>query len=194
MKFKTLILAGSLATVACAPLSLFAGSEAQAMEKPSISASQNVKIITVVEAIDYETRMVTLKGPEGNLRTIRAENTPNLEEVEVGDQVNVEFAQSLTIEVVTEPGAVPGQGTMMAKAVNTPDEAPGGMEVATTVITATVEEIDIETSTFKLKMPGGEIQSFEAANPENLKHAAVGDLVVATFTEAVAIYLAEIQE
>ena len=32
----------------------------------------------------------------------------------------------------------------------------------------------------------------ESVNPENLKAAAVGDVVIATHTEAVAIYLAEI--
>jgi hypothetical protein len=41
-------------------------------------------------------------------------------------------------------------------------------------------------------MPGGKIQEFEAMNPENLKKAAVGDLVVSTMTEAVAIYLVEV--
>lgn len=194
MKLKTLILSSLLAATLTAPYAVFAGSESEAMDKPSISATQTVKIVTHVEAIDYETRMVTLKGPEGNLKTIKAENTPNLEEVEVGDQVNVEYAQNLSIEVVTEPGAVPGQGTMAAKAVNTPEEAPGGMEVITTVTTATVEEINLETNTFKLKMPDDSIHEFEAVNPENLKRAAVGDLVVATYTEAVAIYLAEITE
>ena len=81
---------------------------------------------------------------------------------------------------------------MAATTVNAPDEAPGGMEMATTVTTAIVEEINIEANTFKLKMPGGEIREFTAQNPENLKAAAVGDVVIATHTEAVAIYLAEI--
>ena len=55
------------------------------------------------------------------------------------------------------------------------------------VVTATVEEINIEANTFKLKGPSGEIKEYEARNPENLKKAEVGDLVVITYTEAVAI-------
>ena len=175
MNSRNIILAGLLALSLAVPGFLFAGNEPAALEKPSISARQTVKIVTRVEAIDYETKRVTLKGPEGNLKTIKAEKT-----------------QNLSIEVVDGQGAQPGQGVMSASAVNTPDESPGGMEMTTTVTTATVEEIDLETNTFKLKLPSGEIQGFEAVNPENLKAASVGDLVVATHTEAVAIYLVEL--
>jgi hypothetical protein len=168
------------------------GHEAAAVEKPSISATQKVMLTTVVEAVDLNARTVTLKGPEGNLKTIKAERTPNLEQVQVGDQVNIEYVEHLSIEVFANDGTEPGQGVMSASAVNTPDEAPGGMEMVATVTTATVEEINIEANTFKLKLPGGEIKEFTARNPENLKKAEVGDLVVTTLTEAVAIYLAEV--
>ena len=169
------------------------GHAAAAVEKPSISATQKVMLTTVVEAVDLNARTVTLKGPEGNLKTIKAEKTPNLEQVQVGDQVNIEYVEHLSIEVFANDGTEPGQGVMSASAVNTPDEAPGGMEMVATVTTATVEEINIEANTFKLKLPGGEIKEFTARNPENLKKAEVGDLVVTTLTEAVAIYLAEVK-
>ena len=55
------------------------------------------------------------------------------------------------------------------------------------MITATVEEINLENNTFKLKGPSGEVQEYVARDPENLKKAEVGDLVVITYTEAVAI-------
>ena len=192
MKFRIAILAAALALGLAVPALLLAAERAAEAEKPSISATQKIQIVTVVEAIDYETRMVTLKGPEGNLRTIRAENTPNLEEVQVGDQVNVEYLQNVTIEVFAGDGAEPSEGVLSAKAVNAPDEAPGGMEMTTHVITATVAAINLEANTFKLNMPSGEVREFTARDPENLKRAEVGDLVVATYTEAVAIYLAEV--
>jgi hypothetical protein len=59
------------------------------------------------------------------------------------------------------------------------------------VVTATVEEINIELNTFKLKGPDGVINEYTARNPENLKRAAVGDLVVMTVTSAVAIVVEE---
>ena len=131
---------------------------------------------------------------EGKYETGIARNTPNLEEVKVGDQVNVEYVRNLTVDVFANDGTEPSEGLMTATAVNTPDQAPGGMEMTTRVITATVAEINLEANTFKLNMPGGEVREFTARNPENLKRAKVGDLVVITFTEAVAAYLAEVTE
>ena len=192
MKFRIAILAVTLILGLALPAWLLAGDEAAQTEKPSISATQKIQIVTVVEAIDYEARTVTLKGPQGNTETITAENTPNLEEVQVGDQVNVEYLQNVSIDVFANDGSEPSEGVMTATAVNTPDQAPGGMEMTTRVITATVAEINLEANTFKLNLPGGEIREFTARNPENLKRAAVGDLVVATYTEAVAVYLAEV--
>ena len=55
------------------------------------------------------------------------------------------------------------------------------------VLTATVEEINIEANPFKLRGPSGLVKEYEAQNPENLKKAEVGDIVVITYTEGVAI-------
>ncbi len=64
---------------------------------------------------------------------------------------------------------------------------PGVAAIDTRIVTATVEEINIEKNTFKLKGPDGVVNEFVARNPENLKRSAVGDLVIITVTEAVAI-------
>jgi hypothetical protein len=64
---------------------------------------------------------------------------------------------------------------------------PGMAAMDATVITAVVEEINLAANTFKLRGPSGEIKEYEARDPENLKKAAVGDLVVITYTEAVAL-------
>ena len=41
---------------------------------------------------------------------------------------------------------------------------------------------------------GGEIKQYEAQDPENLRKAAVGDLVVTTYTEAIALQLQEVSK
>ena len=66
-------------------------------------------------------------------------------------------------------------------------EMPGAVVMDAVVITATVEEINLEANTFKLKGPEGNIQEYTARDPENLKKAAVGDIVVITQTEAIAL-------
>ena len=70
-------------------------------------------------------------------------------------------------------------------------EMPGVAAMDATVVTATVEAINLEMNTFKLKGPDGTVNEYVARNPENLKRAAVGDLVVITVTEALAITVEE---
>jgi len=189
MKMKLLFLIAALSIA----LSLQAGDEAATTEKPSFSATQTVKLTTVVDAIDREARTVTLKGPQGNTRTIQArEDSDNIDRIEVGDNVDVEFVQHMSIEVFANDGMEPGSGVMTATGINKEGETPAGMEMITTVTTATVEDINIEANTFKLKWPGGEIQEYVAQDPENLKKAAVGDLVVTSYTEAIALSLVEV--
>jgi len=182
-----------LITALIVSLSLQAGEEAAATEKPSFSATRTMQVTTVVDAVDREARTVTLKGPEGNTHTIKArEDSNNIDQIQVGDTVNAEFVQHMSIEVFANDGMEPGTGTMAATAINKEGDTPAGMEMVTTVTTATVQEINIEANTFKLKWPGGEIKEYEAQDPENLKKADVGDLVVTTYTEAVALYMNEV--
>lgn len=189
MKMKLLFLITALSVA----LSLQAGDEAATTEKPSFSATQTIQLTTVVDAIDREARTVTLKGPQGNTRTIQArEDSDNIDRIEVGDNVDVEFVQHMSIEVFANDGMEPGSGVMTASGVNKEGETPAGMEMITTVTTATVEAIDIEANTFKLKWPDGSIMEYVAQDPENLKKADVGDLVVTSYTEAIALSLVEV--
>jgi hypothetical protein len=189
MNFKLIFLAAALVF----SLSLQAGEKAVATEKPSFSATQTVQLTASVVGIDREANTVTLKGPEGNARTLEAQPY-NMKKIDIGDTVNVEYAQHMTIEVFANDGMEPGAGVMGAMGENKEGETPAAMEIITAVATATVEEINIEANTFKLKWPGGEIQEYEAQNPENLKKADVGDLVVTTYTEAIALTLNEVTE
>ena len=177
-----------------AALLLFASSpswsteSAAATDKPSMSTSQTVVLTAVVEAINHETREVTLRGPEGGtVSFVASEDARNLGQVKVGDIVMAEYVQSMTIEVFANDGTKPGAGELTVAGRSEEGEMPALTAIDALVVTATVEEINIEANTFKLKGPAGEIKEYEARNPENLKKAEVGDLVVITYTEAVAI-------
>lgn len=161
---------------------------APATDKPSLSTSQTVVVTAQVEAINHETREVTLRGPEGkSVSFVASEEARNLDQVKVGDTVIAEYKQHLSIEVVAGDGTAPGTGEMSAMTRTAEGKMPGMAAVNTSVVTATVEEINLEANTFKLKGPNGEINEYVARDPENLTKAAVGDLVIITYTEAVAI-------
>ena len=161
---------------------------APATDKPSLYTSETATITALVVAIDHQTREVTLRGPEGNTMTFTAsEDARNLDQVNVGDTVTAQYEESLSIEVVANDGSAPGAGEMAAMGRSEKGEMPAATAINSKVVTATVEEINLENNTFKLKGPSGEVHEYVARNPENLKKAEVGDLVVITYTEAVAL-------
>lgn len=162
------------------------------MDKPSFFASQSATVSAMVEAIDHETRLVTLRVAEDETVTFTAsEEARNLDQVAVGDIVTAEYVESLSIEVVANEGMEPSEGELAALARTEKGEMPGGAAINTQVVTATVEDINLEKNTFKLKGPDGTVNEYTARNPDNLKRATVGDLVVITMTEAVAISVTE---
>ena len=166
----------------------WSGDKAAATDKPSMSASQTVVISAVVEAINQETREVTLRGPEGNaVSFVAGEQAHNLDQVSVGDIVLAEYIESISIEVMAGDGSEPGVGELVVEGRAEKGANPGGAIMDAVVITATVEEINLEANTFKLKGPSGEINEYTARDPENLKKSAVGDIVVITMTETIAL-------
>ena len=184
VNIKSILIAAALLL----SVSTVSAGEAAGSDKPSISASQAVQMTAVVEAIDYETREVVLRGPEGNVKTITASpKAQNLDQVKPGDRVNVEFIQNISIEVFANDGTEPGTGSLSAVARAEKGQEPGMAAIDTKIVTAVVEAINIEANTFKLRWPDGTIAEYEARKPENLKKADVGDLVVITYTEAIAV-------
>jgi hypothetical protein len=162
--------------------------EKAALDRPSFSASQSTTISAVVEAIDHDTRVVTMRTADGEEVTFTAgEEVRNLGQVQVGDVLVAEYVESVSIEVMPDDGM--GSDAVMATAVARAEEGemPGFAAMDTAVVIATVEEINLEENTFKLKGPDGLVEEFVAVNPDNLRRAEVGDLVVTTITESVAI-------
>ena len=169
------------------------GQPATAQGKPYISASQSMNVTAVVEAIDHETREVTLGVSGGDSVTFTArEDVHNLAQVKVGDLVNADYIYNLTIEVYDNPGRVPGEHELSAMRRAREGDKPGLAAYQVHVVTATVEAINIEASTFKLKWPNETVEEFVADDPEKLKGAKVGDFVVITQTAKLAISVQEV--
>jgi len=166
----------------------WAADEDPAAMKPSFSASQSMTVTAVIEAINHETRVVTVRKPDGEAITFTAsDEARNLGQVDVGDTLVAEYEETVSIVVMENDGmeADTAEASGLARAEE--GGMPGVAAMEATVVTATVEEINLEKNTFKLKEPNGKVSEYVARNPQNLKLAAVGDLVVITVTKAVAI-------
>jgi len=174
-------------------LSLATGAFAQATkgaapaEQPRVVKERAAVMTATVQAIDLNTRIVTLKGPKGEVRDIKVgEEAVNLPQVKVGDLVTVKYYESLAIEVI-KPGTVSGAGEKSAIVRAKPGEMPGGMAARQSTVTATVTAIDKKKGTISLKGPEGKTVVAKAEDPKNLDKVKVGDELMITYTEALAI-------
>lgn len=163
--------------------------------RPSMMASTLTTVSAEVTAIDHATRVVSVRTEDGETVTFDVpEEARNLGQVEVGDIVFAEYESVYSIEVMANEGHEPAAATVDAVARAEEGEMPGVAMMETTVVTATVEDINIEANTFQLKGPEGNITEFSARNPDNLRRAKVGDLVVMTVTESVALTVEHVAE
>jgi len=70
--------------------------------KPGVAAIDTVEVKATVEAIDYKTREVTLKGPEGQLqKVVVGPQAKRLAEVKPGDTVVARLTKAVSITVST---------------------------------------------------------------------------------------------
>jgi hypothetical protein len=141
-----------------------------------------------VTAIDLPERLVTLRGPEGNLFTVQAsEEVRNLPQLEVGDRVVVRYHEAIAAEM-----AKPGQeASASATAMRAPPGAKPGGELAQEVTTMVeITDLDPATHTVSFTAPDGLAQTIAVQDPEMqdfVETLKVGDEVAITYTEALAI-------
>jgi len=160
---------------------------ASAGKKPSVYKEKIVTGTATVEAIDVEKRIVTLRRADGSVFDLTVgEEVRNLPQVKAGDEVVVKYYESIAVQV-TKPGAAEGSQVKEALARAKPGEKPAGVVAKQVTVTATVEKIDKKKMIATLKGPEGKVVDVKVRNPKNLENVNVGDQVVITYTEAVAV-------
>jgi len=165
-----------------------ANDPSRASEIPAITATQSASVKATVETINHKTREVTLRKVDDTIVSfVASDDARNLDQVAVGDIVVATSTISLNIKVVSTEDGKADIKDATAGARTKKGEMPGIAVAHVIEMTATVEEINIEANTFKLKGPKGNVNEYSARNPENLKKAKVGDLVVFTRTEIVSL-------
>jgi hypothetical protein len=168
-------------------LSLVAGACATDQKKTSIERSNLVTLKATVLAIDQATRVVTLKGPKGDTVTFKADAAVrNLPQVSVGDEVVVNYYESLALRLLKPEEAAVNEasaGAARAKA----GEMPAGVGAQQVTVTVSIEAIDKANGAVTFKGPAGNLTKIRAADPKNLDLIKVGDRVAITYSEALAL-------
>ena len=153
--------------------------------KPGLFASQTATMTATVEAIDYEERLVTLRQSDGSILTFTpSPDVRNLDQVEVGDLVHAEYSQTVRIQVADVGEFDPEAGEISGITRSEEGEMPALAAVDTRVLLAKVVAIDLDNMTYRLEFPDGTVNEYVALVEENLKMAAVGDVVAIEVTES----------
>jgi len=175
------------AAVAAFTVSLTMGAIAQDnavpdAKKPSGYTEKAGTITATVQAIDLEKRIVTVEDPKGEVVEIKVDETvKSLSSVKVGDKVELKYFQSIAYQV-SKPGEVE------EIAVKAEVKRVGAQTLLITK-TATIQDIDRNTNNVILKGPEGNLVGVNVKDPRKLENVQVGDQVVITYTEALAISL-----
>jgi Cu/Ag efflux protein CusF len=186
---RTLISSIGLAVIATLALPSEAQTGAAVVGKgPGVAGvAQTVKVAATITAIDPATRSVTLKGPQGKEITLTAgPEVKNFAQMKVGDQVNAEYVEALTLELKKGSTASVGRTDQAAAGAAKPGERPAGLAGRQVTITAEVVGLDPATQTVTLRGPQRTVE-LKVRDPAQFKLVAKGDRVEATYTEAVAI-------
>lgn len=149
-------------------------------------------VTATVEDIDYATRHVTLKGPNGDVSFTAGDAVQNLDKIHKGDTVVAEYYVGLLAEARTptaEEKANPKQ-EMVGGGKTMASGKPAGAVGREVKVVTTVEAIDKAHNKITFKGPQGRTETIVAQDPKNLDKVKVGDTVIFTYTEALAISIA----
>jgi hypothetical protein len=74
-------------------------SSAKPGDKPSGKVGRTITLTATITKIDLANGTVTLTGPGGNSKTIKARDPSNLKKVQVGDLVDITYTEALAVSV-----------------------------------------------------------------------------------------------
>lgn len=151
-------------------------------------ASAAVTTTATVEHVDQKSRTVTLRAADGERRTIRVgDEVRNLAQVRKGDVVTATYYESIAIRLREAKGQKPSVTVSEGMERAPLGAKPGGAVLRETTLTAKVTAIDRKKQMVTLEGPQGNAVKLKVEDPKNLEGVEVGELVEATYREAVAI-------
>lgn len=161
----------------------------ESIKTPAGMNTEVTSVTATVSEIDYDTRHVTLKMPDGSILPLAVgEEAYNFDQVKVGDLVDITYTQSIAVMLEKDSGGEAGVTTSGGIERAPKGQKPQGTVYKTMDVRAKVVGIDSKTRTVELSGPDGAVFPVVVdSSVQNFEKIQVGDVVVARYTEAVAI-------
>jgi len=157
--------------------------------KEPFQKQEVAEVSATVEAIDAESRLISLRGPGGTATILAGPDIVNFPQIHVGDEVKVKYTIAVAAKI-TKSKETPT--TKLETQAHTAPEGskPGASVGATVTTTVQIESVDTSFETVTFKRPDGFVRTIAPASPEGkkfIKTLKKGDLVDVSYTEALAI-------
>ncbi len=163
---------------------------------PSLAGAQGIEmqntrvVMAAVVAVDPATRGMTLKGPDGGVVTIIIPpSDPHFDQIEVGDQVKVEYRESVAL-YLGKPGEKPETTAETVTATSPKGTQPKAVVAGVVDVSAKVMAIDKQNRTLTLELTDGrQVTTHVDESLPGFDAIQKGDLIHARLTEAIALSL-----
>lgn len=159
--------------------------EAVVVAAEAVVATQ--ELTATVTQIDQATRKVTLTTEDGQEYDLVVDDAvKNLAQVQAGDVVTATYTEAFAYEVIKGGLAADAETTAVAAAAEL-GEMPEAVVARETTVTVTITAIDASVPTVTFLGPAGNSRVIRVKYPEKLEGVNVGDSVVITYAEALAM-------
>lgn len=159
---------------------------------PTAERSVAVQLEATIVDIDYESRELTLEGPEGGLFSLSAsDDIERLEEFAVGDTVVASYIAAFAAELrepTEEELAEPWLEVTEAERGSL-DELPSAAGIDVIRAVCSIEGINRLLGTVTLRDSRDDYHTVEDVDPEIMPDLRIGESVVVTFSQALALDL-----
>lgn len=161
-------------------------------KRPPVEKWSLVETEGTVTEINKETRDITLLGPQGNLMTIEAgPEVKRFDEIAVGDVIVFDYWTYIlaefrrpTAEELAEPLVIVAEG---GKAPD--DMAPGAVLGAVVKAVVSIEVLNRPYMQVTVRGPQGNYTTLPMQDKNLIEQLNVGEIVILTYAEAVAVSL-----
>jgi hypothetical protein len=152
-----------------------------------VGAIEVTTITASIEAVDQKNRVVTLKGPRGNVFAIPvSDRVKNLPQVKAGDIVELNYYEAIAVEVKKSEGA-PTLTETSAAGKAKEGQMPAGVAMRKVRVVTNVLGINTESQSVLVRGPLGHLTEVKVKDPKVLAGLKSGGQIDLTYLEGVAI-------
>jgi hypothetical protein len=165
---------------------VFSGTAAAQTKGEAVVVDAVDAVVTVLE-VDRDARIVTVRGPRGNVAVIAVPpEAQNLDQVQPGSRFKVRYAESVAVAVIK--GGVASSSSGRSVKLAPKGDIPGGIVVNMRQIAGVVEAIDYGSRMLSVRGPQGNLLVVTAGDEvQNLEQISVGDVISVEYTESLAM-------